>query len=80
MKNVIHREPKIDSVLETKVDEYPSNVMLDIASVLGGMVGVVPLIRGEEELREDVWKAVFSQRPVVPGIQGKRCHDLQHQG
>jgi hypothetical protein len=52
LKYVIDAEPEVDTVLETEIDEGAGCMMLYKPRIFGAMIGIVPLIRGQQQLAE----------------------------
>lgn len=52
-------------MLKAKVDQYSSDMVLDVARVLGAVVGVIPLVRGQQQLTQHVRHAAVQHGLVV---------------
>jgi hypothetical protein len=78
-ENVIDADPEIDAVLETEIDKGACCMVLYEPRILGAMIGVVPLIRGQQQLTQHVGQTLVNEGPVVLWFQSECRHDLEHQ-
>lgn len=62
---------------EAHVDQDPGGVVLDVLGVLGAVVGVVPLVRGQQQLHQHVRNIRLVQRCVVAGVECDAGQRLQ---
>jgi len=64
---------------ETHVDEDPGGMKLDVASVLGAVVRVVPLVGRQQQLHQRVGRVGVTQSCLVSGRHSNTRHGLQHE-
>lgn len=64
---------------ETHVDEDAGGVKLDVACVLGAVVGVVPFVGRQQQLHQSVRRVGVAQRRVMCRVQSDTRHRLQHE-
>ena len=79
LQNIKDTDPKVDAMLEAEINKGARRVVLDEARVLCTVVGVVPLVRRQQQLAQRVRQAQFAQGFVVARVQRQNRHDLQHQ-
>ena len=72
-------DPPSQSVKDPHVDEYPGRVVLDVARVFGAVVGVVPLVRGQQQLHEHVGDVGVVEGLVMAGVHGDAGQGLENQ-
>jgi hypothetical protein len=78
-EDVIDADPEVDAVLETEVHKGACCMVLYEPRILGAMIGVVPLIRGQQQLTEHVGQTLVNESPVVLWFQSECRNDLEHQ-
>jgi hypothetical protein len=79
LKYVIDADSEVDTVLETEIDEGAGCVMFYKPRVFGAMIGVVPLIRGQQQLTKHIRQTLFDDSLVVLWFQSECRYYLEHQ-
>lgn len=77
-KEIININTMINPMLKTQVDESACSVMLDVTGMSGGVVGVEPLIRWQDELGEGIWDLGSKEGRVMVWVERQCCYHLQH--
>jgi hypothetical protein len=78
-EDVIDADPEVNAVLETEVHKGACCMVLYEPRILGAMIGVVPLIRGQQQLAEHVGQTLVNESLVVLWFQSECRNDLEHQ-
>lgn len=66
-------------VKQSHVDQDPCSMVLDILGVFGAVVGVIPLIRWQQQLHQHVGHVCFRQGRMVGRGHGHRGQSLQQE-
>lgn len=77
-KEIININTMINPMLKTQVDQSACSMMLDIAGMSGGVVGVEPLIRWQDELGEGIWDLCSKEGRVMMWVERQCSYHLQH--